>query len=244
MSIRTNTDKCLTRPDSRGFTPSVDPMCSPPHSHPPNRRPKQPHPRAPPPTPQATRPQVRLAGGCRQELLRLLPPPFRPLVTPLAPDVTSVVLDLGRRPEAYCGDRRAFLAEDPAVVVTAEHIPLPRCCSPPTMSAMEMPCGGCFFLCAQGVSLVCFHHSQHRGTLWGILPPLSLGYYGGVQTPPPSVLDSNKPWPRFCPLLTLLCDGHKVPPPDPGGIMLPVGGNQSENSPSSFLRYGSDRTFF
>eukprot|EP00667_Euglena_gracilis_P000379 EG_transcript_379 len=57
-----------------------------------------------------------------QSALAWLPAPFRSAVAGQSADVTHVVLDVGRRPQAFCGARRAFLAEDASVLVTPEHI--------------------------------------------------------------------------------------------------------------------------
>eukprot|EP00668_Euglena_longa_P003537 GGOE01004135.1.p1 GENE.GGOE01004135.1~~GGOE01004135.1.p1 ORF type:complete len:1089 (+),score=194.83 GGOE01004135.1:159-3269(+) len=57
-----------------------------------------------------------------QALLSLVPPPFQATALQLAAEVTSVVLDLGRRPEAFCGERHTFLLSSENMVVGPEHI--------------------------------------------------------------------------------------------------------------------------
>eukprot|EP00667_Euglena_gracilis_P001308 EG_transcript_1308 len=56
-----------------------------------------------------------------QQVLGLLPPLFQPKAVTVAPALTSIVLDLVRRPEAFCGDRQVPLADGP-VVVTLENL--------------------------------------------------------------------------------------------------------------------------
>lgn len=60
--------------------------------------------------------------GCPREVLGLLPASLRPAAQRLAATVTTVVLDVGRPPQVFCGAEAVDLAEDEAAVVTPEDV--------------------------------------------------------------------------------------------------------------------------
>eukprot|EP00667_Euglena_gracilis_P002469 EG_transcript_2469 len=70
--------------------------------------------------PQGRPPNAHPCGG--QELLRLLPRAYRGAVMADVLEVTTVSLDVGCRPQAFCGERRLFLEEDATVHVSQEEI--------------------------------------------------------------------------------------------------------------------------
>eukprot|EP00667_Euglena_gracilis_P002829 EG_transcript_2835 len=57
-----------------------------------------------------------------REVLGLLPASLRPAAQRLAATVTTVVLDVGRPPQVFCGAEAVDLAEDEAAVVTPEDV--------------------------------------------------------------------------------------------------------------------------
>eukprot|EP00667_Euglena_gracilis_P001765 EG_transcript_1765 len=70
--------------------------------------------------PQGRPPNVHPRVG--QELLRLLPRAYWGAVMAEVLEVTTVSLDVGCRPQAFCGQRRLFLEEDATVHVSQEEI--------------------------------------------------------------------------------------------------------------------------